>query len=241
MLLKVLFLFSFSFAALTPSDEVGDADGVNTNIGGGIVYRTCVENDSFIALNRDMTIDGKSYRYGTEIYFDDQGNAFIYQGDSDDVIPVSLKTNHVNCKQITVLPYDRETGEIGEYNIPIDFELAGKKTKPKKRGGTTYCYRGVKAVVNGNKSYANGRLRLSGVAAYMANNQLAKSGLKKYSSYQSAPKGSICVFNKGGKVTSSGGHKYGHIGIKGRGGVIDPMVGFNLKRPFLGCYGPGSR
>lgn len=240
MLLKALFLAHLSLAALNPNDEIGYGSGRDEGAYAK-VNKTCVKNDSFIALNRSMSIDGKIYNHGTEVYFDDQGNAFVYPENSDEIIPVSLKPDHVNCKQVTVLPYNPETGEIGEYNIPVDFELAGRKQKPKKRGGTTYCYRGVKNVVNGNKAYANGKLKLSGVAAYMAHPQLERSGLKKYTNYKKAPKGAICVFGKGGKKTPSGGHKYGHIGIKGRGGVIDPTSGFTLKRPFLGCYGPASK
>lgn len=240
MILKLIFILNVAFAALTTNDEVGYGDGRNSDRSGPL-YQECAKKDSFIALNRSMSIDGVSYKHGTEIYFDDEGKGFIYPTDSEEIIPVSLKNNEVNCKHVTVIPYNSETGELGEYNIPIDFELAGRTQKPKKRGGTTYCYRGVKNVVNGNKNYARGKLKLSGSAAYMAHPQLERSGLKKFKDYKSAPNGAICVFGKGGKKTSSGGHKYGHIGIKGRGGVINPASGFALKRPFLGCYGPKSK
>lgn len=234
MLLKVLFLINMAFGALPPTDEVSVGDGLE-NVTGEPRPAECIQNDSFIALNRQTSIGGVLYPAGTEVYFDFEGKAYIFD-ENDEPVALDVGSSYFDCRQITVVPYDPETGVAGEYNIPLDFELAGRKQKPKKRGGTTYCYRAVKAIVNGNKSYANGRLNLTGAAAYMANPQLQRSGLKRYKDFNSAPAGAICVFGRGGKKTSSGGHKYGHIGIKGRTGVIDPKVGFNLKRPFLGCY-----
>jgi hypothetical protein len=78
-------------------------------------------------------------------------------------------------------------------------------------------------------------LRLTGGSAYMAYSQLRARGLRRYS-YADAPNGAVCVFGPGGRRTSTGGHRHGHIGIKGMGGVVSVQSGFALGRPFRGCF-----
>lgn len=202
------------------------------------------QSNPHFASNSALSFNGKTYTADT--YFtihqtEDGVQAIAHLTDGSgsesdengtyDII--DIPNGAFSCEDFTSIPMSTdENGEVqlGEYSLPVDILVAGKKKKPRKRKkGTTYCYREVKRVVRK-------QITLTGVAAYMANAQLKAAGWKRHSSYKRAPKGSICVFNKGGKVTRSGGHKYGHIGIKGRGGVINPETGFRLKRPFLGCY-----
>lgn len=207
----------------------------------------CIDSESSeFATNTPLTLNGRTYPADTHLtitrgedgsfkaiaHLNDNSGAESDEFGSYDFL--DLGSQEIGCDQITSIPVtEDENGDmqLGEYSLPVDILVAGKEKprKRKKKGGTTYCYREVKRIVKN-------KITLTGVAAYMANSQLKKAGWKRYSNYNSAPKGSVCVFNKGGKVTSSGGHKYGHIGIKGRTGVIDPSVGFKLNRPFLGCY-----
>jgi hypothetical protein len=131
--------------------------------------------------------------------------------------------------EYTVLDQNEKTGEIEPYYLQRDFEFAGPYSVKRKRGGVTNCYHVVKAMVRD-------RIELYGVAAYMAAPQLREAGWHRYADYESAPEGSVCVFNKGGIETTSGGHIYGHIGVKGASGIANPTSGFHLKRPFLGCW-----
>lgn len=191
--------------------------------------KACVFPDTTFAIHKAMTIGGKNYDAGTEVYIDDEGNAIAFTGGNRDAaIDMGMRADQFKCDEITVVEVDPETGESKPYNIPLDFQMAGK-AKPKKRGGTTHCYRAVKAKVAH-------KIKLTGVAAYMAAPQLRKAGWRETKNYGSAPNGSICVFAAGGKKTASGGHKYGHIGIKGTSGITNPKAGFDLKRPFIGCF-----
>lgn len=190
----------------------------------------CFKPNSVAAINKDMLLKGKTYPAGTEIYFDDMGRPFYFpQDENADPIPLSDGSNDISCDQLTPIATNPLTGELREYNIPYDYKIVGPGKKPKKRkSGTTYCYRAVKLAVRN-------QVTLTGAAAYMAAPQLAAAGYTKVS-YNDARNGAICVFGAGGIKTPSGGHKYGHIGIKGRSGLIDPNSGFRLRRPFIGCY-----
>lgn len=202
-----------------------------------------IEVGSVIALNQAMSLGNIVYPAGTELVVGENKELFIMSDDDSDdsnsgATGVSLDTLSPN--EFTLVPVDPETGELSEYNIPSDFEVAGRGGHHSRRGGhkrggkhhggggVKHCYRAAKAVLAR-------RIHLTGVPAYSAAPQLRRAGWKRYD-YASAPYGSACVFAAGGIVTSSGGAKYGHIGIKGYGGVISVSIGFKLHRPFLGCY-----
>lgn len=203
------------------------------------------ENTNF-ASNQDMTINGKFYPRDTQftIHQDENGDllatAHLTDGSGEltdeegsyDFIPDN--NAFISCENFTNIPSSTNAlGDVvlGEYSLPIDYDTAGTGQTPKKRKkGTTYCYREVKRLVAK-------KITLTGAYAYMAEDQLRNArGWTRYTNYNSAPRGSICVFGPGGRVTKSGGHKYGHIGIKGKTGVINPQAGFDLGRPFYACY-----
>lgn len=201
---------------------------------------TCFEGPNHhFATNENIWLGEKSYPSDTylNVYRNNDTLKIIVNldddsGDSQDEYgsfdTYELPLAALSCDQLTQIPLveDPETGEIrlGGYTLPIDLLYA-----------VTYCYREVKAVVRN-------QIKLTGGSAYMAERQLVDAGWVRNMNYNTAPNGAICVFGKGGKVTRSGGHKHGHIGIKGRGGVINPASGFSLKRPFKGCFTPpGSR
>ena len=207
----------------------------------------CVDpNQSEFASNVPLRVNGRMYPMNTHFTIrrgeDGSLQAIAHLEDSsgensDDFGSydfLEIGPEDFSCDDLTAIPVTTDENgdvELGEYSLPVDILVAGKQKKPqtrKKKGGTTHCYREVKRLVRH-------KIKLTGIAAYMANQQLIDAGWKKYS-YKRAPNGSVCVFNKGGKVTKSGGHKYGHIGIKGKGGIVNPQAGFDLKRPFLGCY-----
>lgn len=234
MLIKSLLILNLSWGALPNSSETVTSESSpleatsDTQIAFNADQNACLKHDSFLALNEATVINGKKYKAGTEFYFDDEGNAYDLSSKSDQPLPVDPNDPALNCNNLTPIPYDENTGEFGEYSLPIDFKVAGKGKPRKRKGGVTHCYRAVKAAVKH-------KVTLTGGSAYMAYAQLKAKGWKKVS-YEAAPKGAICVFNKGGRVTASGGHKHGHIGIKGRSGIINPTAGFALKRPFMGCF-----
>lgn len=224
-----------------------DISGDNHPIG-LIVENSCVtEEATNFASNKPIVINGKNYpedthftirRNGADLEimanFDDQSGAEKDEFGSYDIIPQEQFS--LGCKDLTSIPLTKDkNGELvlGEYSLPVDFAIAAKKgTKPKtrkKKGGVTYCYREVKRIVRK-------KVTLTGGSAYMAAPQLEAAGFKKITDYKAAPNGAICVFGPGGRKTASGGHKHGHIGIKGMGGVVNPAAGFTLGRPFIGCY-----
>ncbi|MCB0378947.1 MAG: hypothetical protein KDD33_10680 [Bdellovibrionales bacterium] len=226
------------------SETTGSDFGDENTVAESGILPNCFDSESpYFASNQELSMNGKLYPADTQfsIYKSNEGYqvlAHLKDGsgsekdDEGTYDSFELPLNQLSCSQFTSIPVtEDENGDVvlGEYSLPIDYKLAGKKKKPRRRKGTTYCYREVKRVVRR-------KITLTGRSAYMANAQLKRAGWRRYSSYKAAPNGSICVFGRGGKVTSSGGHKHGHIGIKGRGGVINPLSGFKLKRPFLGCY-----
>jgi hypothetical protein len=227
-MLFILFFFTFSWANTPPDSEVTETTSNSEIYSSVFPENICSKPGATVAINRDMTIAGHRYSAGTEIYFDAEGNALAFTQDKNEV-PIELKRtiSDFSCNDVTVIPVDPITGELGEYSLPIDFKLAGKG-KARKRKGVTNCYRAVKALVKN-------QIVLTGLSAYMAAPQLQKAGFKMYK-FKDAPNGSICVFGPGGKKTASGGHIHGHIGIKGMTGLVNPNAGFALGRPFIGCF-----
>ena len=219
---------SSSFAALAKNDrdiaKTAGHEKASNNIKAG----------SVIALNMPLNIDGIYLERGTELIVDEDGylSQSVYSAinkESSEVLKHNININQLYTYEYTTLSQDEETGEITPYNLPNDFDIAGPVRIRSKRSGVTNCYHVVKALVKN-------RIELYGVAAFMAAPQLREAGWHRYANYDSAPEGSICVFNKGGIVTTSGGHIYGHIGVKGASGIANPTSGFHLKRPFLGCW-----
>lgn len=189
---------------------------------------------SVISVNRDINLENKVIAKGSELVVGATGDlALVEVNDKGEATgnmsETGLNIRDLNAWEYTLLTQDEETGEILGYNIPDDFDLAGPGHARKKRSGVTNCFHVVKQLVRG-------RISLFGVAAYMAAPQLRAAGWRRFASYAAAPYGAICVFAAGGKRTASGGQIYGHVGVKGAGGVANPMSGFHLLRPFLGCW-----
>lgn len=229
MLIIVVALLNLSWGAVTDGEEI-KTNAQKAQLGAYERPQACVLPETTFALNRPFSSNNKTYEAGTEVYVDAEGNAFTFTGDADDAaIDMGTNSSQFNCNDITVIQVDEKTGELDEYNIPVDFELAGTGNKPKKRGGVTHCYRAVKAKVKH-------KVTLTGVSAFMAAPQLREAKFTEYKNYKSAPQGSICVFGAGGRQTPSGGHRHGHIGIKGTAGITNPQAGFDLKRPFIACF-----
>jgi hypothetical protein len=219
---------SNSYAALTKDDD--NTIKISTQEKADARFKA----GSVIALNLPLHLDGVYLERGTELIIDNEGNLSQIVFDSKNKSPSEVLKHAINIKELyayeyTVLNQDEETGEISPYNLPNDFDIAGPMKVRSKRNGVTNCYHVVKALVKD-------RIELYGVAAYMAAPQLKEAGWHRYADYDSAPEGSVCVFNKGGIVTTSGGHIYGHIGVKGASGIANPTSGFHLNRPFLGCW-----
>lgn len=189
---------------------------------------------SIISLNHAIALNGRYYSAGTELIVDQNGDLSTVEFEKDQpkkeqLVDAGININELTNDEFMVLNQDESTGEITPYNLTNDFEFAGPTVKKTKRSGVTNCYHVVKILVRD-------RISLYGVAAYMAAPQLKAAGWHRYADYDSAPEGSVCVFNKGGIQTSSGGHIYGHVGVKGASGIANPTSGFHLKRPFLGCW-----
>lgn len=225
---------SESFAAIGSSSNLtGQNTGFSSGLRGmSLLQNRILEAGNVIATNRDMNLGDLFLPKGTELVVGEEGTlSTITNSESveEKVIDLGINIQDLTAEDYTVLQLDEETGELKDYNIPSDLQVAGRGRARKKRGGTTYCYRAVKQIVHR-------RITLTGVAAYMAAPQLRSAGWRHYSSYDSAPMGSVCVFGRGGRVTRSGGHKYGHVGVKGAGGIANPVEGFHLGRPFLGCW-----
>lgn len=182
----------------------------------------------FAALNQDFSNEKITVPAG-EVVVIEKNEVIAFDRDENPFV-LGVLGDSILLTDLTMIDVDSKTGELVEFNIPSDLQFAGKGKVKKRKGKTTYCYRQVKARV--------GRyVTLTGGSAYMANNQLRRQGFTRMS-YAEAPYGSVCVFGRGGRRTESGGHKHGHVGIKGSGGVINPQIGFALGRPFLGCYNP---
>lgn len=219
--------------SLPPASEVKNSIRGNEYV--DLVHdTTCFEGENLhFATNQKIWLGDKNYPMDTylNVYKEDNTLKVVVNlpddsGSEKDAFGsydyFELPTSALSCNQVTSIPLIKnpETGEfeLGDYSLPIDFKFA-----------VTTCYRQVKARVRN-------RITLTGRSAYMANSQLEDAGWRRYTSIDKAPKGAICVFGAGGKRTSSGGHKHGHIGIKGASGLIDPYAGVRLNRPFLGCY-----
>lgn len=219
---------SNTYAALS-KDDVNTIKQSNSEI-----YNSNIKAGSVIALNLPIHLGGVFLERGSELIIDGDGNLSQIVYDSNKKNASEVLKHAINIKELyayeyTILNQDENLGEISPYNLPNDFDIAGPMKVRSKRNGVTNCYHVVKALVKE-------RIELYGVAAYMAAPQLREAGWHRYSDYDSAPEGSVCVFNKGGIVTTSGGHIYGHIGVKGASGIANPTSGFHLKRPFLGCW-----
>lgn len=189
---------------------------------------------SVIALNRDLKIGARVLPKGSELVVGAEGVLSAVSVDSlgeatGDLIDTGLKIDDLTEAEYTLLEQNEESGEIEAFNIPDDLQVAGRSGGRRRRSGVTNCYHVVKQIVRR-------RISLTGVAAYMAAPQLRAAGWRRYDNYSSAPMGSVCVFAAGGIRTPSGGHIYGHVGVKGAGGVANPTSGFHLQRPFLGCW-----
>lgn len=186
------------------------------------------EVGSVIAITRDLNLGDAAYEAASEFVVGEEGELFAVSPDDEDPIDTGMTLNQIPASAYMVIPVDIHTAELSTFNIAADFEVAGRGGHRRGRGGVTNCYHVAKAILSR-------KIHLSGVAAYMAAPQLEHAGWRRYS-YSDAPNGAACVFGAGGKHTSSGGARYGHIGIKGRGGVVSPEAGFRLGRPFLGCW-----
>ena len=189
---------------------------------------------SVIALNRSLNMNGVSLPMGSELIVGVDGQLSLVQSnknsiDGDDIIETGTSINDLSNMDFTLLKQNAKTGEIEDYNLPSDFQVAGPGANRGKHHGVTNCYHVVKALVHR-------RITLTGIAAYMAAPQLQAAGWHRYANYDAAPRGSVCVFAAGGIPTTSGGQRYGHVGVKGAGGIANPLSGFHLKRPFLGCW-----
>ncbi len=217
-------LCSLSFAALPKDDSSFYDQKIENKIEAGTV----------IALNKSLSIHGKLIPIGSELIVDNSGNLSLVNvgkpnSEVQEIVDTGINLNELYSTEYTILNQNESTGEIDPYNLLNDLDYAGPTVSRTKRNGVTNCYHVVKALVKD-------RIELYGVAAYMAAPQLRKAAWHRYANYDEAPTGSICVFNKGGLVTTSGGHIYGHIGVKGASGIANPLSGFHLKRPFLGCW-----
>lgn len=234
----------FVLAAVTPSEIVlpnhlGSPAGIERQTPAIDISESNAETfqNSIAVLNRATILDGTLYPLGTEFLISDDG--FLYQVSNDpathEVLINTISSNITDLPTdlLTIVSVDPTTGEIPEYFLPIDLMEAGKHRggggRGRGRGGVTNCYHVVKGIVRR-------RISLDGGSAYMAAPLLEKAGWRHFSSYDDAPIGSVCVFNPGGKVTTSGGHIHGHVGVKGAGGIANPTSGFALERPFLGCW-----
>lgn len=190
-----------------------------------------LEVGSVIALNQAMALGDIVYPAGTELAVGEDNMLLVLPDDANDdleLVATGVSLNTLASTEFTIVPVNPETGDLLAYNIPSDFDVAGRGGHRRRRGGVTNCYHVAKAILRR-------RIHLTGVPAYTAAPQLRRAGWRRYD-YASAPRGSACVFGAGGIRTSSGGARYGHIGIKGYGGVINVNVGFRLRRPFLGCF-----
>lgn len=191
---------------------------------------SCGQSGDVAALNKEQVIGGKTYPADTKIYFDDDGKVVTYSDEAPDN-PIELgAASDFPCNDITIIPVDPKTGDLSEYNLPSDFKYAGSghPKKRKHKGKIKHCFRAFKTVFRG-------RIKLTGEAAASAAAQFRRAGWKRYS-YAAAPMGAGCVFGRGGKRTSSGGHIYGHTGVKGKKGLLSVESGFHNHRPFLGCF-----
>jgi hypothetical protein len=189
---------------------------------------------SVIALNREMTAKDRTLSMGSELVIGDGGSLSAVEVNSNGeatgtLTDIGLKLEDLVPTDYTLLKQDETTGEIEDFSLPEDLQLAGPGGGRSKRHGVTNCFHVVKQIVRH-------RITLTGVAAYMAAPELRAAGWHRYASYSAAPMGSVCVFGAGGVHTTSGGQIYGHVGVKGAGGIANPMSGFHLKRPFLGCW-----
>ncbi len=229
MLIFIFIQFnSHAFAART----MDDLQSINAS--NGISRETRLQAGSIIALNNSITLRGKFIPIGSELIVDNLGNLSLVNSiknkqENEDLLDTGANINELYPSEFTVLNQNELTGEIEPYNLADDFNVAGPTVGRGKRSGVTNCYHVVKYLVRE-------RITLYGVAAYMAAPQLKEAGWHRYVDYDSAPEGSVCVFNKGGIPTTSGGQIYGHIGVKGASGIANPTSGFHLKRPFLGCW-----
>jgi hypothetical protein len=188
-----------------------------------------LEEGSVMALNRDLTIGSAFYPAGTEMIIGENGELFTLSANGEDVDDIGVNISSLDIANFTVI--GENDGELKPFNIPGDFDVAGRSGHRRHRSGVTNCYHVGKAILAR-------KIKLTGVAAYMAAPQLERAHWIRYASYAAAPNGSACVFGAGGKATRSGGQRYGHFGVKGRGGIVNPESGFKLHRPFLGCWAP---
>jgi hypothetical protein len=206
--------------------QVSLADTIST---GNLAGRE-IEPGTVIALNNEMTVGDSTYAAAQELIVGEEGELYKISANGEDVEDIGLNINAISPRNVTVLTEDKESGGLTPFNIPDDFEVAGGGGHRHRRTGVTNCYHVAKAVLAR-------KIHLTGNAAYMAAPQLRRAHWIRYS-YAQAPRESACVFGAGGERTASGGARYGHIGIKGHGGIINPEIGFELHRPFLGCFAP---
>lgn len=211
------------FASPAPDSDLG-LDRRSSDIAAPARAADGVE---ILALNQDTTLGGRPVAKGTEVIADETG-ALLLVGANSELVDSGARLENLDPSLFTRLTQNEQTGEIEPYNLPDDFLVAGPGGHRGHHGGVTNCYHAVKALVRR-------RISLSGVAAYEAAPQLEHAGWHRFD-YGSAPRGSVCVFGAGGEATASGGQRYGHIGVKGAGGIANPESGFHLNRPFLGCW-----
>jgi hypothetical protein len=190
-----------------------------------------------------FTINGAKRTFPTDTLFriesDMVGNynvSAVVEGE-EDIVEFQVPYKDMQCAGFTPIEFSEDAnGELVAEYIQEELVAGKKKAVKKKKSGTTNCYRFVKAFAK--KKYG---ITLTGIPAYTAAAQLKALGFKK-TTIAKAPIGAICVYNKGGKPTASGGQKYGHIEMRkscgwdyGYGCKPAPLTKA-LGRPFIGCY-----
>ena len=218
-----------AYATLENTDHAKVLNSAGSNFG-----MTALPAGSIITTTHDLILNGRLIPQGSDLILDGEGKISLVGGQqeglaAEEIIDTGASINDLGTMDYSILHQNDLTGQIEEDLMFDESYAMGRGRKGGRKSGVTNCYHVVKAIVRH-------RITLTGVAAYMAAPQLARAGWVRYADYNSAPMGSVCVFAAGGIRTPSGGHIYGHVGVKGAGGIANPTSGFHLQRPFLGCW-----
>jgi hypothetical protein len=187
-------------------------------------------------------VKGVPRTFPVDTYFridDNLNRTYHFSAYTDETSPgieFDVRQKDSQCDKLMPIEFKPDAfGEL-EAQYTIEMKVAGKTQPVKRVRKVTNCYRYVKQMAR--QKYG---IELTGVPAYSAYDQLVNLHFKK-TTEEKAPIGAICVYNAGGKVTASGGHKYGHIQMRKACGwdygygckTTNPATA--LGRPFMGCF-----